>query len=66
MAYQGERDGTVIRRATMAEGEEPSAHAGIDLEALADRVLALLKRELRVERERLGQCRTSTGGRYGA
>jgi len=66
MTYQVRHNGTVINRATTAEGQvegppqagqEPSAGEGMDLEALAGKVFALLKRELRLERERLGRSR---------
>ena len=36
-------------------GQQQAAPAAIDLQALADRVLRLLKEEARLERERRGQ-----------
>jgi hypothetical protein len=48
--------------AAAAETATPSG-PGVDLQALAERVLRLLKDELRVERERRGLTPPNPGGR---
>ena len=48
-----EDEGALLSAADTSQGKK--ANQEIDLQALANKVFALLKQELRVERERLGR-----------
>ena len=50
---------SAVEAEARGDGFEASGSGAVDLDALAERLLILLKRELGIERERMGRWRSS-------